>query len=442
MRTLVGLRGSILLGLHAGCGMAPALAAEPVRPKVGLDATFRDWCLADHPRVAPLQDLSWNGPVLVDVVDIFARCRRMLKLPAGRAMDGALPRPPSTWAEDTCEPAAWMSLDAALCIAQAAGLPKGIEPPVAHLWIDGDLGTVTWMIQVVQSRRSDGWSADIFQVDAIDGTLREVTGARVISGRDWPTRAAAGSVSGAAGSWVRAGLDEHASVAAFARHVLELLSLGAPMALVDAAGAALRDEVRHTEASFAVASRLAGRSLAPGPLDTSAPPRSTPEAILVALAREGCLGETLATAEARVAATRTDDPDIRRVLDDIARDETGHATLAWKTLAWGLGAHPEAREAVLAALAELPRAATADAWGLLGPAERDALARRVLRTVVEPAVRALASGGPTARSHGASRVGPLDDALTPPDHPMDCVPPLDLQASRLLGADELRYRID
>ena len=114
---------------------------------------------------------------------------------------------------------------------------------------------------------------------------------------------------------------------------------------------------------------------------------------------------------ARVAALRTEDPDLRRVLEDIARAETGHATLAWKTLAWGLGARPEAREAVLAALAELPRAATTDAWGILGPAERDALTRRVLRTVVGPAVRALASGGTTACGLGASRVAPRDDAI-------------------------------
>src|SRR5690606_26260413 len=41
------------------------------------------------------------------------------------------------------------------------------------------------------------------------------------------------------------GLMEHASVAAFARFTLQLLSLGAPAALIEASNQALIDETRH-----------------------------------------------------------------------------------------------------------------------------------------------------------------------------------------------------
>jgi hypothetical protein len=62
---------------------------------------------------------------------------------------------------------------------------------------------------------------------------------------------------------------EHASVAAFARFVLELLSAGAPLELVEGAGDAMRDELRHTQICFGLASAYAGAPIGPGPLDTT-----------------------------------------------------------------------------------------------------------------------------------------------------------------------------
>ena len=45
--------------------------------------------------------------------------------------------------------------------------------------------------------------------------------------------------------WTRLGLMEHASVAAFARFVLELMAASAPAELVSAAQRALADEIEH-----------------------------------------------------------------------------------------------------------------------------------------------------------------------------------------------------
>ena len=59
---------------------------------------------------------------------------------------------------------------------------------------------------------------------------------------------------------------EHASVAAFARFTLHLMSLGAPAALVERSNAALADETLHAKLAFAIASGYAGRAIGPGPL--------------------------------------------------------------------------------------------------------------------------------------------------------------------------------
>lgn len=69
-----------------------------------------------------------------------------------------------------------------------------------------------------------------------------------------------------AAAWTRDALYEHASVASFARFVLQLLAVGAPPALVLAGQAAIGDEVRHAQQCFALASAYAGAPVGPGPL--------------------------------------------------------------------------------------------------------------------------------------------------------------------------------
>jgi hypothetical protein len=59
---------------------------------------------------------------------------------------------------------------------------------------------------------------------------------------------------------------EHASVASFARFVLELLALGAPAELVHFAQRALGDEIDHARRCFSLASRYAQEPLGPAAL--------------------------------------------------------------------------------------------------------------------------------------------------------------------------------
>jgi hypothetical protein len=135
--------------------------------------------------------------------------------------------------------------------------------------------------------------------------------------------------------WTRTGLMEHASIAAFARFTLHLLALGAPQGLVKGASEALSDETEHARLAFGLASAYAGAPIGPGPLSIEGALDGFDDAsFLATLVREGCIGETLAAAEARDAFDAVQDPQVRAVLDRIAVDELNHAALAWRTLAW------------------------------------------------------------------------------------------------------------
>lgn len=203
-----------------------------------------------------------------------------------------------------------------------------------------------------------------------------------------------------AAHWTRAALMEHASIAAFARFVLQLLEMGAPADLVTAAHAAMADETRHAEVCFAMASAYAGRAIGPGPLAMhGAMTAMTRAEVFCLVVREGCVGETLAALEAEEASQLAEDPVVARVYAEIAADELTHAVLAWRYVAWAIGEQP-ALGALL--LEELEAAETGDvpasehlpAHGVLGAAHLGAVRRCAFRHVVAPAARALLGGSP------------------------------------------------
>ncbi len=136
---------------------------------------------------------------------------------------------------------------------------------------------------------------------------------------------------------VRDALDEHASIAAFARTLVELLALGAPPALISETQAALADEIRHARLCFALA-RAAGAHVEPGPFPEALTAFAAPEALVGSLARSvfrgGCLGETHAAVDAATRAQEARGAELRAFYREIADDEARHAALAWKTLRW------------------------------------------------------------------------------------------------------------
>jgi hypothetical protein len=148
-----------------------------------------------------------------------------------------------------------------------------------------------------------------------------------------------------AAHWARLGQMEHASIAAFARFNLQLLSLGAPSDLIEACNRALCDETAHARTCFTLASAYGGIPVGPARLDIEHCFEDTSLAAIAKLVlREGCLGETVASLEALAAAEVASDPAVKQALLRIAHDELTHAELAFKFLRWALAQSPiEAR---------------------------------------------------------------------------------------------------
>jgi len=202
-----------------------------------------------------------------------------------------------------------------------------------------------------------------------------------------------------AAAWTRTALMEHASVAAFARFSLQLLSLGAPADLVEDSARAMADEIEHAKLAFAVASAYAGEPLGPGPLSVERSLEGmTPLEILILTIREGCVGETIAAAEAAEAALSATDPQLRSLWLKIAADETRHAELAWRFVRWAIGEQaPELRDAARAEFEALLTDVTPQhcdesqenlaEHGIVGEHERRAIRSAVLARVVAPCAR-------------------------------------------------------
>jgi hypothetical protein len=206
-------------------------------------------------------------------------------------------------------------------------------------------------------------------------------------------------------AWAQDGCFEHASIASFARFVLELLAMGAPASLVADAQRALLEETGHARAFFGLASAYGERSVGPDGLDIRDALHSShdPAAIAEGLVREGCIGETISALQLQVAAARATEPRVRARLVAIAEQELQHAELAWSALAWLLAqgdarVHERVAQTFAQAPAFVPRAADASdelpssvlhAHGRLGADERLALAERALARLVAPAAARL-----------------------------------------------------
>ena len=227
--------------------------------------------------------------------------------------------------------------------------------------------------------------------------------------------------------WLRLALEEHASIASFARQALALMAHGAPLELVARTQRASLDEVRHAHAALALARRFAGSELALGaiPLARVDLPRDL-AALAVETFVDGCLGETLATAVAVRARQRATDPDVIAALDDVIRDETRHAALAWATVAWAIRAGgPSVADAGEAAWrAWSPPAPRCDhperlaGFGAWSAAKERAALADARAAVLEPAVAALL--GLLERTDRSHRAVDRIEPPTPPAPPCSC----------------------
>ncbi|MCB9777679.1 MAG: ferritin-like domain-containing protein [Alphaproteobacteria bacterium] len=200
--------------------------------------------------------------------------------------------------------------------------------------------------------------------------------------------------------WLKNAAAEHSSVAGFHRFALDLLAHGAPPELLLAAQRAASQEVQHAIDCFSLASRYAGttRGPAPMPLGESAPVAGSLAALAVWTVRDGAVGETIAAWLAARALERATDPVVREKLAIIVRDETEHAELAWKTLAWAVEqGGDEVRRAIMACINSVDPEPVSEAWtspalvahGLLPAEEQTAAVRRCLEEVIRPVAASL-----------------------------------------------------
>ena len=118
---------------------------------------------------------------------------------------------------------------------------------------------------------------------------------------------------------------------AFARLERELAAHGAPRSLVAAARRARFEEARHFRLTRALAHRFGARAEAPR---VTAGPVRTLEAIALENTAEGCVAETFGAAIGAWQAAASRDRAVRAAMTGIARDEAGHASLAWQVDAW------------------------------------------------------------------------------------------------------------
>ena len=158
--------------------------------------------------------------------------------------------------------------------------------------------------------------------------------AQVAESRRSPKGKARCAVSGR--YWAQVALLEHASIASFARCSLELMRWGAPLHLLRATQKAGLDEVNHAQMTRALAERLLGERLELGELklgsavSLSASRADFAEAVL----REGAIGESLAVLDVAARLQNCSDRETRGVLEQILKDESQHAELAWAILKW------------------------------------------------------------------------------------------------------------
>ncbi len=207
-----------------------------------------------------------------------------------------------------------------------------------------------------------------------------------------------------AAAWLKDALEEHASVAAFARFSIMGLAVGAPPDLIADAQRASLDEIRHARICFGLACRYGAREIGPATLrvDDAFPAATLTEVAMLA-AKEGCVGETLGALLAERQALIATDPAVKKALAKIAGDERHHAELSWRFVSWAChaGGSPivdRVYQAVALAvrdtrrMAVRPLEADLDSWhahGRLSCAEAKQVAEEGILTIVLPALARL-----------------------------------------------------
>ena len=312
-------------------------------------------CIQDVYQWCGAQDYSMACSTVEDECTANAQC------------DGLDPGSPYEW----CEPDG----DARVCNAKDSGDYCG----------DGRPFVVAGAAVTADDQGAGGWGAALSpDVDALSAQERAILAQR----------------------WRHAGLAEHASVASFARYLLQLMALGAPAELVSEATAAMADEIRHAQQCLALASAYAGTTVGPGPLDINGALSGahTLASVLESVIVEACVGETIAAIQAAEALRLAQDATVRAVLRGIVDDEWRHAEAGWRFVRWavaqgGPAMAQHAREVFTGAvqrrqapvLPSQPSPALLAAHGCPGDEILHAAEQAALREIIRPCMAAIAA---------------------------------------------------
>jgi hypothetical protein len=143
-------------------------------------------------------------------------------------------------------------------------------------------------------------------------------------------------------TWLMQATAEHASVASFAQFSLNLMANAAPSPLLASALRAAQDEVLHADACLAMARAVSSKSAAFEAFPAAAIDGMRAQSLVdlaLATLREGGIAELISTLDAVASvgeAARRGHNSVAGVWRAIATDESRHALLAWRTIAWSL----------------------------------------------------------------------------------------------------------
>ena len=142
--------------------------------------------------------------------------------------------------------------------------------------------------------------------------------------------------------WLQQAEAEHASIASFARHTLQLMSIGASSELILRSQRASIDEIEHAKMCYGFASKFMEVEIYPGPLDMiGSLDKLNIEDIIESVIQDGCIQETISAIEGHFRAKYTSDEVVKNSLTKLAADETKHAQLAWDTIKWIVEKYPQ-----------------------------------------------------------------------------------------------------
>ena len=132
--------------------------------------------------------------------------------------------------------------------------------------------------------------------------------------------------------WIKQGLDEHSSIGTFAKFSIDLMSIGAPMWMIQLAHEAADDEIRHSQISFDIANAYSNSAMCAtaGPFpEHQIHVDGDWNRISIDAATGGCIGETLAAFRMKRDVSALLNYKVR-----MAMDEVKHAALAWASVKW------------------------------------------------------------------------------------------------------------